>query len=204
MHRSAASFPFPDIHTTSAFLKSLPAPYSLPPGILSVHTFHTPHMILSTPLYTTLALTGMPHLECPFHSALVPFVVRHVPDSSSTPFSAPLVAWLHIPPLLPLATSFLLSKENTLCTCVPPHLKHFTFTISCFLITFSFILHCITLLDNTSNLFWEVVPLFSFPSLFLQFQARCPNPLQLQHSHFFFPSNFALNEVRVSQTSFGP
>jgi len=32
---------------------------------------------------------------------------------------------------------------------------------------------------------------------FLQFQARCLNPLQLQHSRFFFPSNFALNKVRV-------
>ena len=44
---------------------------------------------------------------------------------------------------------------------------------------------------------WRVVPLFSFPSLFLQFQARCPNPLQFQHSCSFFSSNFALNEVRA-------
>ena len=77
------------------------------------------------------------------------------------------------------------------------HLKHSTFTVFCFLIILSFTSHCITLLDNTSNLFWGVVLLFSFPSLFLQFQARCLNPLQLQHSCSFFPSNFALNEVRV-------
>jgi len=77
------------------------------------------------------------------------------------------------------------------------HLKHSTFTVSCFLIILSFTSHCITLLDNTSNLFWEVVPLFSFPSLFLQFQARCPNPLQPQHFCSFFPSNFTLNEVRT-------
>ena len=77
------------------------------------------------------------------------------------------------------------------------HLKHSTFTVSCFLIILSFMSHCITLLDNTSNLFWGAVPLFSFPSLFLQFQARCLNPLQLQHSRSFFPSNFALNEVRA-------
>ena len=58
-----------------------------------------------------------------------------------------------------------------------PHLKHSTFTVSCFLIILSFTSHCITLLDNTSNLFWGAVPLFSFPPLFLQFQAKYPNPL---------------------------
>ena len=78
-----------------------------------------------------------------------------------------------------------------------PHLKHSTFTVSCFFIILSFISHCITLLDNTSNLFWGAVPLFSFPSLFLQFWARCPNPLQLQYSCSFFFSNFALNVVRT-------
>ena len=77
-----------------------------------------------------------------------------------------------------------------------PYLKHSTFTISCFLIILFFTLHCITLLDNTSNLFWGMVSLFFFSSLFLQFQARCPNPLQLQHS-CSFSSNFALNEVRA-------
>ena len=78
-----------------------------------------------------------------------------------------------------------------------PYLKHSTFTVSCFFIILSFISHCITLLDNTSNLFWGAVLFFSFPSLFLQFQARCPNPLQLQHSCSFFSSNFALNMVRI-------
>jgi len=78
-----------------------------------------------------------------------------------------------------------------------PYLKHSTFTVSCFFIILSFISHCITLLDNTSNLFWGAVSLFSFPSLFLQFQARCLNPLQLQHSRSFFSSNFALNAVRT-------
>ena len=110
---------FSDIHTTSACLKSSSVPYSPPPGILSVHTFCTPHTILSLPLYTTPALTGMPRLEYPFYSAPVPFVIRYVLDSSSTPFPVPLVAWPHMLPFLPLTTSFLLSKENTLCTCVP-------------------------------------------------------------------------------------
>ena len=89
-------------------------------------------------------------------------------------------------------------REHSLHLCpFSPYLKYSTFTISCFLIILSFTSHCITLLDNTSNLFWGAVPLFFFPFLFLQFQARCPNPLQLQYSRSFFPSNFALNEVRA-------
>ena len=78
-----------------------------------------------------------------------------------------------------------------------PHLKHSTFTISCFLIILSFTSHCITLLDNTSNLFWGAVPLFSSSFLFLQFQTRYLNPLQFQHSRSFFPFNFALNKTRA-------
>ena len=93
-------------------------------------------------------------------------------------------------------SSFQRGHSLHLCS-FSPHLKHSTFTVSCFLIILSFTSHCITLLDNTSNLFWGAVFLFSFPSLFLQFWARCPNPLQLQHSHSFFPSNFALNVVRT-------
>ena len=162
---------FSDIHTTSACLKSPPVLYSSPYGILSVYTFYTLHMILSLPLYTTPALTGMPHLEYPLHIAPVLFVIGRVLNSSSTLFAVPFMAW--------------------------PYLKHSTFTVFCFLIILSFTLHCITLLDNTSNLFWGVVPLFSFLSLFLQFWARCLNPLQLQHSRSFFSSNFALNEVRA-------
>jgi len=77
------------------------------------------------------------------------------------------------------------------------HLKHSTSTAFYFLIILSFISYCITLLVNTSNLFGGAVSLSSFPSLFLQFRARCPNPLQFQHSYSFFPSNFALNLARV-------
>ena len=89
-------------------------------------------------------------------------------------------------------------REHSLHLCpFSLYLKHSTFTIFYFLIILSFTSHCITLLDNTSNLFWGAVPLFSFLSLFLQFWARCPNPLQPQHSHSFFSSNFALNEVRA-------
>ena len=148
---------FSDTHTTSACLKLPPIPYSPSSGILSVHTFHTPHMTLSPPSYTTPALTGTSCLEYPLHSAPVPSIVECTPYSSSTLFV----------------------------------------TTSCFLIILSFMSHCITLLVNTSNLFWRAVPLSSFPSLFLQFQTRYPNPLQFQHSHSFFPSNFALNEVRA-------
>ena len=87
---------------------------------------------------------------------------------------------------------------HSLHLCPPSlHLKHSTSILSYFLIILFFISHCITLLDNTSNLFLGAASLFSFPSLFLQFWARCLNPLQLQHSHSFFPSNFALNKVRA-------
>jgi len=76
------------------------------------------------------------------------------------------------------------------------HLKHLT-AIFILLIVLSSTLHYITLLDKISNLFWGIAPPFSFSLLFLQFQTRCLNSLQLQHSRSFFPSNFALNEVRA-------
>ena len=78
-----------------------------------------------------------------------------------------------------------------------PHFEHSTSTVSYFLIIVSLISHCIILLNSTSNLFWGVVSLFSFPFSFLQFWTRCPNPLQFQHSHSFFPFNFALSLVRA-------
>ena len=86
-----------------------------------------------------------------------------------------------------IAFFILFHSRHSLYLCLSsPYLKHSTSTLFCFLIILSFILHCITLLDNTSNLFLGAAPLFSFPSLFLQFWARYPNPLQLQHSRFFF------------------
>ena len=79
-----------------------------------------------------------------------------------------------------------------------PHLKHSTLLTSfCLLISFSSTPHCITLLDNISNLFLDLITPFSASFLFLQFQARCPNPLQSQHTLFFFSSNFSLNKARA-------
>ena len=77
------------------------------------------------------------------------------------------------------------------------YLKHSTSTVSCLLIIVSLTSHCITLLNNTSNLFWDTVPLFSSPSLFLQFRARCPNPLQCRHTLLLLPSNSALSLARA-------
>ena len=76
------------------------------------------------------------------------------------------------------------------------HLKHFTSSSTfCYLTsTSSLTLHCITLLANTSNLFWEIGFPFSPLLLFLQLQARCPNFLYPQH---FLPSNSALNLARA-------
>ena len=79
-----------------------------------------------------------------------------------------------------------------------PHLKHsILFTSFCLLISFFSTPHCITLLDNTSNLFWDLITPFSVSFLFLQFQARCSNSLQSQYTLFFFPSNFALNKAKA-------
>ena len=77
-------------------------------------------MTLPPPLYTTPTLIGKPHLGCPFHSTPVPSVVGCALDSSFILFAAPFVVWPHVPPLPLLTTPFLLSKEDTLCTCVLP------------------------------------------------------------------------------------
>ena len=42
-----------------------------------------------------------------------------------------------------------------------------------------------------------ILPSHNTPLLFLQFQTRYPNSLQLQHSLSLFPSNFVLNEARA-------
>ena len=118
---SVPILPFTPLYTWVFEMRGEPFSYSRfsQHGISSAYTFHTPYMILSPPLYTIPALTGMPHLKCPLYSAPVPFVIGCVLDFSSTLFATPFVAWPHTLPLLPLVTSFLLSKEDTFCTCVP-------------------------------------------------------------------------------------
>ena len=76
------------------------------------------------------------------------------------------------------------------------HLKHSTTITSCLLIILSSTPHYITLLFNTSNLFWGMIVPFSPSFLFLQLQARCPNFLQHQHNFLFLASNFSLSLVR--------
>ena len=80
------------------------------------------------------------------------------------------------------------------------YLKHSMSTISYLLIILSFTPHCITLLDNTSNLFWRVVVSFS-PSLFLQLWARCPNSLQLLYNFLLLLLSSFLSLVRVHFSS---
>ena len=77
------------------------------------------------------------------------------------------------------------------------HLKHSATTTSYLLIIFSSTPHCITLLPNTSNLFWGTTVLFSPSFLFLQLWARCPNPLQLLHIFPFLPSSSFLSLARA-------
>jgi len=77
------------------------------------------------------------------------------------------------------------------------YLKHLTtIFISCLLIHYSPSLLCITLLLNTSNLFWEIVSLSSSFLLFLQFQAKCLNFLQYLYNFFVLPSNSSLSLMR--------
>ena len=78
-----------------------------------------------------------------------------------------------------------------------PHLKHSTSITFYLFIVLSFTPHCITLLNNTSNLFWEIVVPFSPSLLFLQLQARYPNFLQLKHNFPFLLSSSSLSLVRV-------
>ena len=77
-----------------------------------------------------------------------------------------------------------------------PHLKHSTSTTPTFLIILFSTLHCITLLFNTSNLFWGIVTPFSVSFCFLQFWARCLNPLQLKHNFPLLSSSSSLSLVR--------
>jgi len=89
-------------------------------NIPAFYTSHTPSMILLFPWYTTPTLIGMPCQGCSPYSAPAPFVIRHMLDSFSISFTAPFVAWPHVPPPLLLASSFPFPKGDTPCTCVPP------------------------------------------------------------------------------------
>ena len=77
-----------------------------------------------------------------------------------------------------------------------PHLKHFTTTILIFLIVLSSTPYCITLLFKISNLFWDIVAPFPVSFCFLQFQARCPNPLQPKHNFPLLLSSSSLSLAR--------
>ena len=96
------------------------------------------------------------------------------------------------------ALSFFTHRGHSLYLCPSsPYLKHFTTTVFTFLTTLSSAPYCITLLLNTSNLFWETTVPSTFSFSFLQFWARCSNPLQHLHNFPFLPSNSALNLTRV-------
>ena len=97
-------------------------------------------------------------------------------------------------------SSFFLFIHNRhslhLCPC-SLHSKHSTSATLICLIVLSPSPHYITLLFNTSNLFWgTTIPFFSL-LLFLQFRARCPNSLQHLHNFPFLPFNSALILARA-------
>ena len=92
---------------------------------------------------------------------------------------------------------FFLHNGHSLHLCpFSPYLKYSTSAISTFLIILPSTLHYITLLLNISNLFWETIVLFFSSFLFLQFWARCLNPLQLKHNFSLFSSNSSLSLTR--------
>ena len=94
--------------------------------------------------------------------------------------------------------TFLFYRGHSLHLCPSsPHLKHLTATVLMLLITLSSTPYCITRLFKTSNLFWGISAPFSSSLLFLQFQARCPNLLQLLQSFSFLPSNSTLSLARA-------
>jgi len=78
----------------------------------------------------------------------------------------------------------------------PSYLKHSTTIVSCLLIVFPSTPHCITLVFNTSNLFWGIMIPFSPSFPFLQLQARCLNFSQHLHNFPLLPSSSSLSLVR--------
>ena len=101
--------------------------------------------------------------------------------------------------LVTYATLFFLTHNGHSLHLCPfsPHLKHSTSTTPTLLIMLSSTSHCITLLFNTSNLFWGMTVPSSSLLLFLQFWARYLNFLQLLHSFFFLSSSSSLSLARA-------
>ena len=154
------------IYIISTCLRSPSILYFPSYGIFSVCTFYISHIILLPPLYTTLALTDMPHLGCPLHSAFVLSIVGHTLDFFFTSFAILLMAWSHMLFSLLLASSFFPSKENTSCTCVLSfHIWNTLLPL--FLVSLlSFLLSHIALLYLTIPQIYSERLIFSFLLLF--------------------------------------
>ena len=97
----------------------------------------------------------------------------------------------------PFFSSFFYHRHSLHLCSFSSHLKYFTPTTFCFLIIFFSIPHYITLLLNTSYLFWGTAIPFSSFSLLLQLLARCPNSLQHLYNFPLLSFNSALNLARV-------
>ena len=93
--------------------------------------------------------------------------------------------------------SFLTHNRYSLHLCpFFPHLKHSISTTPTLFIILLSAPYCIILLLNTSNLFWGMTVFFSSFLLFLQLQARCPDPLQLKYNLPLLSSSSSLSLAR--------
>ena len=102
-------------------------------------------------------------------------------------------------PLIPISAILLIffHDRHYLHLCPSSlHLKHFTTTILIFLIVLSSTLHCITLLLKILNLFWDIIAPFPVSFCFLQFRARCLNPLHPKHNFPLLLSSSSLSLAR--------
>ena len=83
-------------------------------------------MLLSPLLYTIPVLIDMPCQVCFPHNVLVPSIIKYIPGFSSTPFTALLVAWPHVPLFFPqlsstsVAMPFVVSLYAPLFLLLPP------------------------------------------------------------------------------------
>ena len=154
----------------------------------SCASFGTPFLQCSSALFLSSSTKLLLHPCCAFCGLAIcaaspsSTLLNFLPSSCTFPFAghASSFYWCTFCSLVACATlSLSFHNGHSLHLCPSsPHLKHLTTTVSCLLIVLSLTLHCITLLDNTSNLFREITSLFSFSLLLLQLWARCPNFLQ--------------------------
>ena len=164
----------------------------------------TPFLQYSSALFLNSFTELLLHSCCTSHG-----LAMHASSSSSTflnflscasPFTGHtgFFYWCTFYGLAACTTLFFLTRNGHSLHLCPfsPHLKYSTSTTPTLLIIFSSTPHCITLLFNTSNLFWDIVTPFSASFYFLQFWARYLNPFQPKHNFSLLSLSSSLSLVR--------